>query len=162
MEFIKKHLSLIIFCLVILLAVIFYIIYNQSQEENYYEQAADISLKHYEANEYIPVNITYDGMAKIYLQEYVYKLENDLKGAYNLLDESYRNAKFKNYEDFVEYVNSIMSAKTREANVVKFAITDKSNYRDFDVYDANNNLFIFREEGVLQYKVYFDRYTVEM
>lgn len=160
MEFIKKNISIIIFVLIVLVSIIVILVVNNN--DSFYEREEDISLKHYDVNEYIPVNISDDQMARIYLQEYVYKLENDLKGAYDLLDENYRNNKFSSYEDFVNYVNSIMSAKTREARVEKYAVTDKTNYRDFDIYDANNNLFIFREEGVLQYKVYFDRYTVEM
>lgn len=162
MEQIKKNKFLILIA-IILVGITIYLIYFNNRDENYeYSSAEDISLKHYEENEYIPVNITYDQIARIYLQDYVYKLIYNREDAYNTLDSEYRNAKFPTFADFNSYVDSIMSIKLQEMKVEKYAITDKSNYRDYDVYDASDNLFIFRETGVMQYTVFFDRFTVDM
>lgn len=161
MEYIKKNIMLIIFVILVIISCIVLVLSKKSKEDGYYERE-EVTLKNYEVNEYIPVNITYDQMARIYLQEYIYKILNDREEAYNLLDANYRKEKFGSYEKFNEYIEGILSDKTRQAVVLKYAVTDKSNYRDFDIIDANNNLFIFRETGVLQYRVYFDRYTVSM
>lgn len=163
MELKKKHIFLIII-FVILIGISFYIVYFYSKEKDYvYESGEDISLKHYEENEYIPVNISYDQIARIYLQDYVYKLLYNREAAYNSLDLEYRKAKFATLEDFNEYVDSFLYSKSlRDAKVEKYAVSDRPNFRDFDVYDAGDNLFIFRETGVMQYTVFFDRYTVGM
>ena len=162
MESLKKNKFLIIFCIILVVISVIVIYFYNQDDENYYEQEEDISLKKYAENEYIPVSISYDQMARIYLQDYVYKLIYNREDAYNTLDAKYRSAKFPTFEDFNEYVNTIMSVKLREMKVDRYAITDKNNYRDFDVYDSSDNLFIFRENGVMQYTVFFDRYTVDM
>ena len=101
-------------------------------------------------------------MARIYLQDYVYKLLYDREDAYNTLDTKYRNAKFPTFDEFNQYVDTIMSVKLREMKVEKFAITEKSDFKYYDVYDSAENIFIFKETGVMQYTVFFDRFTVEM
>lgn len=161
MEWIKKNKILICIAVVLLGISIFLLYYSNKNDEFSYEED-NISLKHYEENEYIPVSISIDEMARIYLQDYVYKLMYNREDAYNTLNEEYRKAKFKSFEDFNNYVDNIMSLKMQEMVVNKYAISDKGDYRDFDVYDKGDNLFIFRETGVMQYTVFFDRYTVNM
>lgn len=162
MEELKKNKFLILFA-IILIGVTIYLLYFFKKEEEYeFLNGEDITLKHYEENEYIPVNITYDQMARIYLQDYVYKLIYNREDAYNTLDSKYRNAKFPTFDEFNQYVDTIMSVKLREMKVEKFAITEKSDFKYYDVYDSADNLFIFKETGVMQYTVFFDRFTVEM
>ena len=162
MEELKKNKFLILFA-IILIGVTIYLLYFSRKEEEYeFLNGDDITLKHYEENEYIPVNITYDQMARIYLQDYVYKLLYDREDAYNTLDTKYRNAKFPTFDEFNQYVDTIMSVKLREMKVEKFAITEKSDFKYYDVYDSAENIFIFKETGVMQYTVFFDRFTVEM
>jgi len=162
MEKIKPNKYLIVI-FIILIVLLIYLLYNSNKNEKFiYKTGEDISLKHYKENEYIPVNISYDQMAKIYLQDYVNKIYLYPEEAYSLLDSEYRKIKFPTFESFNEYIEEIMSMQLQETQVVKYAITDKSNYRDFDVYDSSDNLFIFREKGVMQYTVFFDRYTVDM
>lgn len=162
MENLKKNKFLIIFCAILVVIVVLLLYFDNKENKGNYKEEENMSLKHYEENEYIPVNITYDQMARIYLQDYVYKLIYDIDGAYDLLDDAYKLSKFPTIETFKDYVSSMMSEKTREMTVVKYSVTDKVDYRYFDVYDTNDNLFIFKETGVMQYSVYFDRYTVDM
>lgn len=160
MEEIKKNKFLIII-FVIILGISFYLIYLNNDDNKDFYGNPNYELKHYEENEYIPVNITYDKVVSIYLQDFVYKILYKREEAYNKLDEEYRKVKFPTYESFDSYVkNFLISLKFQEMKVSKYAVTDTKDYRDFDVYDAANNLFIFREKGVMQYTVLFDRYTV--
>jgi len=163
MEQIKKNKFLILIAIILIGITIYLLYFSNKEEEVELLNGEDISLKHYEENEYIPVNISYDQIARIYLQDYVYKLLYNREAAYNSLDLEYRKAKFATLEDFNEYVDSFLYSKSlRDAKVEKYAVSDRPNFRDFDVYDAGDNLFIFRETGVMQYTVFFDRYTVGM
>ena len=47
-------------------------------------------------------------------------------------------------------------------NVKKYAITEQNEFRYFDIYDSGDNLFIIKENGVMQYTVFFDRYTTNL
>lgn len=161
MEKNKKNVGLIIFLILIIIISFILLYFNNKEEEYEYELGEDISLKHYEENEYIPVNISYDQIARIYLQDYVYKLLYNREDAYNYLDEEYRKVKFPTYEEFDSYIDGIMSLKLREMTVVDYAITESGEYRYFDVHDSSDNLFIFKEKGVMQYTVLFDRYTID-
>ena len=160
MEEIKKN-KVFIIIFAIILGISFYLIYVTNNKDKDYYGNVEFELKHYEENEYIPVSISYDKIASIYLQDFVYKLMYNRAEAYTKLDEEYRNVKFPTYESFDNYVkNYLLSLKFQEMKVVKYAITDTKDYRDIDVYDSADNLFIFRENGVMQYRVLFDRWTV--
>ena len=147
-----------------LLSVIIYLLYfyNPNKEQNEFDENKNLIIDKYEENEYIPINITYDQMAKIYLQDYVYKLIYKREEAYNLLDENYRNKKFTSFEHFNTYIDNIMSIRLKEMNVKKYAITEQNEFRYFDIYDSGDNLFIIKENGVMQYTVFFDRYTTNL
>lgn len=164
MNELKKNKFLIIIFIIIVGIVIYLLyFYKDEKEESYYRQHVNFSLKHYAENEYIPVNISYDQIARIYLQDYVHKLLYDRESAYYLINEEYRNAKFTSLDDFNEYVDEFMQGKKMQEMIVKkYSIMDKNSYKDYDVYDSADNLFIFRETGVMQYTVFFDRYTIKM
>lgn len=162
MEKIKENKFLIILFIILVSISLIILYYDKVNDGDNYYETDNLFLKHYEENEYIPVSISYDQMARIYLQDYVYKLLYEREEAYNLLDVDYRKTKFASYEDFNEYVENLNSKKFQEAKVVNYAVTEKKGYRYFDVYDESNNLFIFKEKGVMQYTVYFDRYTIDI
>ena len=66
-------------------------------------------------------------------------------------------------DDFNEYVdNFLKSDKLEQMIVKKYSITDNVDFIDYDIYDADDTLFIIREIGVMQYNVFFDRFTVNM
>ena len=162
MEQIKKNKFLIIFFLILVGISVYLLYFINNKDVDYFERNIN-EIKRYQENEYIPVNITYDQIARIYLQDYVYKLLYNREEAFNLLDEEYRKTKFKSYDDFDKYVKEFLySKKLIEMSVKKYSITDNINYKDFDVYDSGENLFIFRETGVMQYTVFLDRNTVKM
>lgn len=116
-------------------------------------------IKNYEINEFIPTYISDEDMARIYLNDFIHTMFSDTRSAYNLLAEEYRNKKFPNYESFESYVNSLPESGF---NLLKYYKKVKKGYIIFGVYDKNDNLFIFKTKGVMQYSVYLDEYTVEI
>ena len=147
--------NLIIFIVILASFSITYILIDKFTEK----EEKIIYLKNYEVNEYIPTYISDEDMAKIYLNDYVYKMYSNPEEAYNLLDEEYRNEKFGSLEKYIDYVYSL---QYDVYTLTKYYKQEKNGYIIFGVYDKNDNLYIFKTKGVLQYKVYLDDYTVEI
>lgn len=116
-------------------------------------------LKNYKVNEYIPVYISDEEMAKIYLNDYINNMYYNIDKAYNSLDEQYRNKKFGNLQEYKNYVKSLDNKSYRVSTYYKY---DEGGYTIFGVTDQNSNLYIFKTNGVMQYSVYLDDYTVEI
>lgn len=153
----NKKISIVITVLIVLIISLFFIDYFTAKKS---EGIIDVSKlpvtpKKYEANEYYSFNISKQELCTIYLNDYISILSTDTLKAYNMLDENYRNIKFPSYDSFVNYVNTIYptisSISTYKISGQKYYITDK-----------NNNLFIIVTNGVMNYKVYLDDYTVDI
>ena len=124
---------------------------NKEEEVNY--------LKNYGVNEFIPTYVSDEDMARIYFNDYIYKTHINIEEAYNLLDQEYKNKKFGNLEN---YKNYLYNSYLENYKFSKYYKLEKNGYIIFGVYDSNENLYIFKTQGVLQYKVYLDDYTVEI
>lgn len=116
-------------------------------------------LKNYKVNEYIATYVSDEDMAKIYLNDYVHNMYYDIDLAYNSLDEEYRSKKFGSLDNYKNYV---MSLRYPNYTVSKYYKEEKGGYIIFGVYDTNGNFYAFKTNGVMQYKVYLDDYTVEI
>ena len=165
LKFINKNKSFLILGIIVLAFFLayFYREYRASKEI-YYESYLDgkeyvMIPKTYGINEYSPVNISDEQMAKIYLNDYINNMYFDIEYAYNLLDEEYRTTRFGDISNYINYVNTLTYSSYK---VKKYHIDTEGKYKIFWIYDQNNNLFVFKTEGVMQYKVYLDNYTVEI
>ena len=148
----------IVFIAIVSIAIftIIYLVINYFNEKN--QDTIDY-IKNYEINEFIPTYISDEDMARIYLNDFVHTMFYETKYAYSLLDDEYKNKKFGSYENFENYVNSL---EFSSYNLLKYYKKQKKEYTIFGVYDKNNNIFIFKTKGVMQYSVYLDDYTVEI
>lgn len=152
----KKNIKSVIIVVALLsLFTIAYLILSNMESEQEYETF----LKNYKVNEFIPVYVSDESMARIYLNDFINTMFNDPEKAYYLLDEDYRTKKFPNISDYYSYVDS-----QRENSYVlkKYYKENVSGYVVFCVYDNNDNIFLFKTKGVMQYSVYLDDYTVEI
>ena len=138
---------IIVACVVIL--VIYYILSydpNAGEYNNY--------LKNYKVNEYIPVYVNDEEMAKKYFSKYRNIINSDASEAFNLVDEEYRKNKFNNnIENFKSYIRSL---NINNVNVDRYYKTTESEYEVFGVYDTNGNLYKFKTKGVMQFVVEFN------
>ena len=148
----------IVFIAIVSIAIftIIYLVINYFNEKN--QDTIDY-IKNYEINEFIPTYISDEDMARIYLNDFVHTMFYETKYAYSLLDDEYKNKKFGSYENFENYV---ISLEFSCYNLLKYYKKQKKEYTIFGVYDKNNNLFVFKTKGVMQYSVYLDDYTVEI
>ncbi len=153
----KSIKSVVIIAIIVVIFGLVYFLFktifgNNSDNYNQY-------LKDYKVNEYIPTYVSDESMVKIYLNDYVYNMYYDIDKAYNSLDENYRNEKFGNKENYINYVNSLNYSTY---NLTRYYKQEKDGYIIFGAYDQNNNLYIFKTKGVMQYVVFLDDYTVEI
>lgn len=81
--------------------------------------------------------------------------------AYNLLDEEYRSKKFENIDEFKQYVSENEGQLLTSA-VSEFNISEKDGYTQYIISDTNNNYYIFKVYGIMDYKVLTDFYTVDI
>jgi hypothetical protein len=118
-----------------------------------------VYLKDYDVNEYIPVYVSEEDMAKIYFNDYIYIMYSDINKAYSLLDEEYRDKRFGSVDNYKNYINSLDNLNY---TIDSFYIDDSGKNKVYGIYDTNGNIFIFETSGVMQYTVYLDDYTVEI
>lgn len=148
--------NIIIFGCILLFFTVIYIIIDKVVNN---ETDEPIFLKNYEVNEYIPMYVSDEDMAKIYLNDYIHIMYSDVNKAYTLLDENYRNKKFGSIENYKNYIKSLTNLSYK---VDSFYIDDRGKNKIYGVYDTNGNMFIFKTNGIMQYTIYLDDYTVEI
>lgn len=118
-------------------------------ELNEYNEFSNTSSdKPLELEEYLK----YYTVMAVYFPEFAYN---------NLLDENYKNAKFKNYEEYEEYIknnkNMILSTAITSYNTY-----EKEDYKEYFICDTNENYYIFKVKGIMDYTVIADFYTIDL
>ena len=152
----KEIRNVIIFGVILLVFVGIYLLLDKYLTK---EEVDQEFLKNYEVNEYIPTYISDEDLTKIYLNEYVHIMYSDVERAYELLDTEYKEKKFGSLEVFKEYVNSLTYSNYK---LDRFYVDTDGKYTIYGAFDTNGNIFIFKTNGVMQYTVYLDDYTVEI
>ena len=153
----KKLLILVVIILVIFLIGLFVIRRNNITRNEGLNGNYDIIYKKYGVNEYSVVSISDEQLANIYLNNFRYYLFYETDYAYDLLDEEYRNTRFGSVDRFKEYVNGL---NYNDISVKEYSISDGKNF--IEIHTKNNEIYVFRINSVLDYKVYLDNYTVEI
>jgi len=94
-----------------------------------------------------------------YLMNYKTKLKNNIEQAYNLLDETYKQKRFGNIENFKEYIDD--SEKIIDKITLKSYQTNTfDDYIEYICKDVYENYYIFHVYSVLEYNVKLDIYTI--
>lgn len=92
-------------------------------------------------------------ICKLYFSDYVSKLINNMKDAYEFLGDDMKE-KFKSYEEFNAYIKNNIKKISTSSKLCKMEEYDDS--RVYSVIDSNDNSYTFTEKGVMNYKVYFN------
>lgn len=98
-------------------------------------------------------NIDDNIMCSLYLSNFIQKLNYNIDSTYDMLDKTLKS-KFDNVSDYKNYVYSNIDSLV--SNVNKCAIDNSTKKKKIYVYDENNNYYIFTEESILNYNVYFE------
>ncbi|MGN1270923.1 MAG: hypothetical protein ACI4UX_02950 [Clostridia bacterium] len=137
----------------------------KSNNTNEYIDATNLKFSEISANDYnsFPNSSTdKPDMLEEYLKNYSIMAVYDPEYAYNeMLDEEYRDAKFKNVEDYNHYTqnnkNSILNTAIKE-----YSVSEKEDYTEYFIIDTNNNYYTFKVKEVMNYTVIADFYTIEL
>lgn len=111
-------------------------------------------------NEFQIKNPSDKNMAHNYLNDYKNLLLYDIETAYQLLNQEYKNIRFKEIESFIDYVER--NKKFIEQIQIKaYSIERKENFTEYICKDQYDNIYIFKERTPMQYEVQLDDYTLE-
>lgn len=80
--------------------------------------------------------------------------------AWDLLNEEYRNKRFKNINNYIAYIKS--KPNTLDVNIKKYKKTEYPNYTQYICMDEYDNMYIFRETAFMKYTVLLDFYTLDL
>lgn len=141
---------IIIFLFIGSIAIIF-LFYNQNKSSDFEY------LKNYKDNEYMPVYISEEKMAKMYYNDFMYYLNADLNGAYNLLNPEYKKAKFASYSAFQSYIQPYYNG-----TLSSYSVVQQGNKKLFYIILSNESKIIFATSGVMNYELYFDDETISI
>lgn len=77
----------------------------------------------------------------------------------NYLDEDYKNKKFADINSFKEYINNNRN-NIINLNATKYSIDNLSEYKQYTIEDNNNNYYIIKEKGIMDFSMLLDNYTI--
>lgn len=114
-------------------------------------------LKNYEDNEYLPVYVSEEKMARLYYNDYSYYIHNDISGAYALVDSRYKNKRFSSLDDFKNYIEQY-----KLATLETYSVDYTDDKVVFYIRLSGGLNIIFVTKGVMSYGVYLDEFTVDI
>ena len=163
MDNLLENKKIIIICFILLVVVILFSLFNNNKyifnnEERVYEE----KIKKYDANQYIPIYVNESDIANKYLNDFKNLMINDISGAYDLINDSYKNKKFGNFEKFKEYIVDQYSKAFSTMSVDEYDVVNSNGYKYFYIRDNRERLYIFKELSIMNYEVYLDDFTVEI
>ncbi len=91
-------------------------------------------------------------VCKLYFSDYVSKLLNNTRAAYDILDGEMKK-KFASYDDFDKQIKDNLDKFTSLSKLCKK--DEYKNGRIYSVIDNNENSYFFTENGVMNYTVSF-------
>lgn len=103
--------------------------------------------------------VTDEEMAKKYFYDFKNKLYNKSEYIYEKLDENYRNQRFKNMENYLQYLENNREEFSK-INITKFLKNEKEDYEEYICKDQFDNIYIFKVNAVMDYKIQLDTYTI--
>ena len=113
-------------------------------------------------NEYKTQEVTEEEKAKDYFEQYKYILQSDYELAYEYLEEEYSKARFKDLNDFKNYVDNIKE-RIQKMRLTQYELNyDNENYNQYICANQFGDIFIFNETDTLVYSTVLDQYTIEL
>jgi len=161
MNELNKNKGIILGCVVIIIITLLlvFILNRESFEEEFY-MSDSAFLRNYGINEVIPIRVTEEDMAGMYLAEIVGIIMNNPREAYDLLAEDYREIALPTFEEFMKYVELMHSERFSRGSLEKFEVRTERGYRIYDVVDIDGNNFIFRVTSIFNYTILLDNDTI--
>lgn len=110
-------------------------------------------------NKFSYMQVSNTTQATLIFNNYKQLINEDVEESYNMLDEEYKEKKFRDINEYKNYIKNNSSLKY--ATISKFSTTVNSQYTQYTCLDQYGNYYIFQEESVMNYKVLLDNYTID-
>lgn len=148
-----------------------YIIYpEQYMKDNKYDvlKNGDIvnyvseEIKENDNNKFYYLTKTDREMANEYFNNFVELMIYYKNEAYQKLNSDYAKSRFGSKEAFIKYIENNKS-NIALMKINRYRVYSSDNYTDYICTDQYNNYYIFRQQnGVMNYTVFLDTYTIEI
>lgn len=114
-----------------------------------------------EFNTFSIKGVTEQKLAELLLADYKKNMLDYPQDAYNLLDETYKNKRFGNLENYKEYINK--NRKILEGiKLNKFLVDENKEYIQYVCLDQYDNYYIFRVLDNVSYTLLLDTHTINI
>lgn len=111
-------------------------------------------------NSFVKIDKINEGqIATKYFQEYKDLLLNNNELAYNKLDINYKEKRYGNINEFIEYINQ-NKRNIELMQVYKYETMKENENCIYKVIDRYENVYYFVESYPKEYKVFLDNYTI--
>lgn len=136
----------------------FYNAKNDIVDEKYKQ---DIYIEKNDYNEFINGKLSDFEVLKKYFDDYKYNAINNPEMAFNMIDASYRKAKFNNdLEQYKSYVQKNINS-LQDANILKHGVIKENGYLKYNFVDNYDNYYQLTETGIYEYTIILDNYTLQ-
>lgn len=112
-------------------------------------------------NVYTYIRMTTEDVLRKYVDDYKNKVLNDIEGAFGVIQKEYREARFSSLSEFEKYLEN-NKQKIMRLTPMKYKIDETEEYTQYTILDQNEDYYIFRETGVMEYRVILDTYTIDL
>lgn len=139
--------------------------YIKAHNLNYKEnQSVDIKIESIEDKSYNKTNykaITDNQVAKEYYDNYKKMLNYDTNLLYEKLDKEYQTKKFKDVEDFNNYIITNRQ-NLQNRNITQYNKINRGNYMQYICLDQTGKIIAFNANSLTDYSVILDTYTIDL
>lgn len=105
------------------------------------------------------IDISQESQVKYYFEIYKKYIAIDLENTYNILDADYRNIRFENIEEYIEYMYEKVQEIT-SATIESYQFNRYTKYIQIICIDKNENYYIFNVTNPGVFNIMLDDYTV--
>lgn len=134
--------------------------YNENSIENQFNITGIEYIEKNENNTYEKNIITDVTMAQYYLYDYGYLVNNYPEEAYKMLDEEYKNIRFPTFQDYKKYIGNT-SKNYSLLQLKNYEVEKTEEYTIFKCTDKYGDIYIFKDIGIMNYKLQLDNYTIK-
>ena len=132
--------------------------YNNIDEIEESESIAEIPNN--DANSYQYNRIKENEIIEKILKYYCDLTVNNVKKAYDMLEQEYREKRFDKYSKFQDYIKK-RSENLKQARVAGYSVKEEENKKIYTVVDQDGRVYIFKQKSIMNFTVQMDDYTLE-
>lgn len=133
--------------------------------DNYQEnQNVDIKIESIEDKSYNKTTykaITDNQVAKEYYDSYKKMLNYDTNLLYEKLDKEYQIKKFKDVEEFNNYIRANKQT-LQNRNITQYNKINRGNYTQYICLDQTGKMIAFNANSLTEYSIILDTYTIDL